>query len=792
MKNIFKKLHKSNNETLSNPSSSSAQSQSSTSSSSSLSSSSSSTSSSVTTISSSMATQSVSVATDRGSSPVIGDLVKNDHQFRQGDYFSSEEDFQMQLALAISASNSEFRNDSENDQIRAATLLSLGRSNSIDNAIDKGVSGEALSRRFWDYNVLDYEEKVVDGFYDVFGISLDPSIQGKMPSLADLETNAGDSGFEAVIVNRMVDPILVELEQVAHCFALDCSESEVGVLVQRLAELVTQHMGGPVRDASIMLVKWTEISTVLRTSLHTSVFPIGSIKVGLSRHRALLFKVLADHVGIKCRLIKGSHYTGNEDDAVNIIKMADEREFLVDLMAAPGTLIPADVLSVKDFSAPALNQKLNKIPSLQPSKDLDFLSARPKPLNSLLVEGTPADNFDFGRNSVSGKVELLPSSSSTSNDMGAGPSRVSSQSNPYNQLDLPSTSAVGASLFKPHRGALAVGDGKRLNVNVVPYNQGNSDDPRNLFADLNPFQLRGSSQASHQNRSKFEIDESQKFRNDAIPRKPPSPMMWKNNQAINYVPRKKDHDFVESLFPRNNHGNKASRMPPATSSISLSSHNVHQNGSELGSSNLIGLNVEAGSSLSVATNAVPGCGQNDKPLPSEVGNASHMKDSTQEADSADDMLVQENQKTKGASGLQNAGKCTTEGFIGTGMILNYSSLESSDSAGNAADQVLDDVGECEILWEDLALGERIGLGSYGEVYHADWNGTEVAVKKFLDQDFSGAALAEFKREVRIMRRLRHPNVVLFMGAVTRPPNLSIVSEFLPRVSHLVVWNLSFL
>lgn len=31
-----------------------------------------------------------------------------------------------------------------------------------------------------------------------------------------------------------------------------------------------------------------------------------------------------------------------------------------------------------------------------------------------------------------------------------------------------------------------------------------------------------------------------------------------------------------------------------------------------------------------------------------------------------------------------------------------------------------------------------------------------------------------------MKRVRHPNVVLFMGAVTRPPNLSIVTEFLPR------------
>lgn len=35
-------------------------------------------------------------------------------------------------------------------------------------------------------------------------------------------------------------------------------------------------------------------------------------------------------------------------------------------------------------------------------------------------------------------------------------------------------------------------------------------------------------------------------------------------------------------------------------------------------------------------------------------------------------------------------------------------------------------------------------------------------------------------QVRIMRGLRHPNVVLFMGAVTRPPNLSIITEYLPR------------
>jgi hypothetical protein len=46
-----------------------------------------------------------------------------------------------------------------------------------------------------------------------------------------------------------------------------------------------------------------------------------------------------------------------------------------------------------------------------------------------------------------------------------------------------------------------------------------------------------------------------------------------------------------------------------------------------------------------------------------------------------------------------------------------------------------------------------------------------------------------------MRRLRHPNIVLFMGAVTRPPNLSIVSEYLPRyitwhyyAKVFILWN----
>jgi len=40
----------------------------------------------------------------------------------------------------------------------------------------------------------------------------------------------------------------------------------------------------------------------------------------------LSVQILADSVGIPCKLVKGSNYTGgDDDDAINIIKMDNER-----------------------------------------------------------------------------------------------------------------------------------------------------------------------------------------------------------------------------------------------------------------------------------------------------------------------------------------------------------------------------------------------------------------------------------------------------------------------------------
>lgn len=92
----------------------------------------------------------------------------------------------------------------------------------------------------------------------------------------------------------------------------------------------------------------------------------------------------------------------------------------------------------------------------------------------------------------------------------------------------------------------------------------------------------------------------------------------------------------------------------------------------------------------------------------------------------------------------------------------------------------------QIAWDDVILGTLVGDGQSGGVYRATWHGLDVAVKVFSGGHVSDDALREFHSEVGIMESLRHPNVVLFLGAVEAPPRLAIVSEFMPRGSLLRV------
>ncbi|KAJ0031864.1 hypothetical protein Pint_12953 [Pistacia integerrima] len=265
------------------------------------------------------------------------------------DYNFLEEEFQVQLALAISASDPDVREEAESAQIDTAKRMSLGcRSASVT---DTDALVEFLSLRYWSYNAVNYDEKIVDGFYDVYGITSNSVAQGKMPLLVDLQAVSLSDNFdyEVIFVNRLVDPKLQELEKRVYNVSLECRLRELGPvlsgLIQKIADIVVERMGGPVGNADEMCRRWISRRTELRNLLNTNILPLGYLDVGLSRHRALLFKVLADKISLPCMLVKGSCYTGTDDGAVNLIRIDNGCEYIIDLMGAPGTLIPAEVPS---------------------------------------------------------------------------------------------------------------------------------------------------------------------------------------------------------------------------------------------------------------------------------------------------------------------------------------------------------------------------------------------------------------------------------------------------------------
>ncbi|GMJ12301.1 hypothetical protein like AT3G06620 [Hibiscus trionum] len=126
-------------------------------------------------------------------------------------------------------------------------------------------------------------------------------------------------------------------------------------------------------------------------------------------------------------------------------------------------------------------------------------------------------------------------------------------------------------------------------------------------------------------------------------------------------------------------------------------------------------------------------------------------------------------------------------------VNSTSSSSSSGSTGSSPVNRIDLDTDCvdyEILWEELTTREQIGQGGCGTVYHGLWYGSDVAIKIFPNLEYSDDVIISFKQEVSLMKRLRHPNVLLFMGAVTSPQRLCIVTEFLSRGSlfHLLQKN----
>ncbi|KAG2605305.1 hypothetical protein PVAP13_4NG102300 [Panicum virgatum] len=724
------------------------------------------------------------------------------------------EDYHMQLALEMSV-----REDPEAMQIEVAKQISLG------SCPLQSSPAEVVAFRYWSFNALSYDDKILDGFYDICATG-DEATLSTIPSLMELQALPFSHGAktEAVLINKALDSELVALEQKALIMTVEIrsknSEFVGRTLVQTLANLVSNYMGGPVIDPESMLLKYRKMSSALRADIRSAVIPLGQLKVGLARHRALLFKVLADSIAVPCRLVKGRQYTGSDDGALNIVKFNDGRECIVDLMIDPGTLIPSDgaglcremedclfVDDQHDSNTQLISSFSEASSSIHGSLEHESLEKEFTPSNAgnsgpYGATNAQTDN-DVSGSGVSSSFEELSFSTyasenvpiihesnadhtvtSKSKDKSITSNNSSSSSPPSSEMG--STPAVRRKKVKDVSEYMISAAKENpqlaekihavlLESGVVPppdlFSEESKEQPKDLIVyDTSVFQTKDE-MIRTMNELESTAHDGSGGHGPSLPHHPGhelkivryrTPLDLKPVQGLGVYHPFDSRDnaapsiplYEPSAPPQENPLQLMKQMPVtaaavATAAVVASSMVVAAAKSNSDIKLDVPVAAAATAAAVVATTAAvnkqyeyldPGCQLLCLPSSStkSIQKGSH---DLLDNDHLDNALEHEKDSVQAPQETEQV------------------SDRSTGTESARSEIALDDVAEFEIQWEDLTLGERVGLGSFGEVYRGEWHGT-----------------------VGIMRRLRHPNVVLFMGAVTRVPHLSIVTEFLPRGS----------
>ncbi|XP_072234177.1 armadillo repeat-containing protein 3 [Leuresthes tenuis] len=117
-----------------------------------------------------------------------------------------------------------------------------------------------------------------------------------------------------------------------------------------LARLVSEAMGGAVPMEKLHEFSWTLHLSELKFQLKSNVVPIGLINKGIYCHRALLFKCLADCIGMPCTLVRGE-YNRAWNEVLLFNSSSQPCRYIVDLMHQPGSLLEVDTPAALQYQS---------------------------------------------------------------------------------------------------------------------------------------------------------------------------------------------------------------------------------------------------------------------------------------------------------------------------------------------------------------------------------------------------------------------------------------------------------
>uniref|UniRef100_A0A663EE31 Armadillo repeat containing 3 n=1 Tax=Aquila chrysaetos chrysaetos TaxID=223781 RepID=A0A663EE31_AQUCH len=273
--------------------------------------------------------------------------------------YSKDEEVRRNACWAVMVCASDELTAVELCRLRALDILeeinlSTGRKNNFSEAALEKLLDNNLSQKYSQMGYLSSSNIITDGFYDygqvMYIVFYVRKGKGKKEEEKSKEVTQITSKVQDEIhlenLHWLPPPDFILLDYINDVSQTILPLTSTREQVVALAQFVADKMGGPIERDKLHDFSWELHISEIQFELKCNVVPIGKVKKGTFYHRALLFKVIADRIGVGCSLVRGEY-----NRAWNEVKLVDDspqgvarlllppQEYIVDLMFEPGFLI---------------------------------------------------------------------------------------------------------------------------------------------------------------------------------------------------------------------------------------------------------------------------------------------------------------------------------------------------------------------------------------------------------------------------------------------------------------------
>ncbi|KOM28920.1 hypothetical protein LR48_Vigan618s000200 [Vigna angularis] len=565
------------------------------------------------------------------------------------------------------------------------------------------MSPQKASQILWRTGML--SEPIPNGFYSVIPEKRLKKLFDSIPTLDELQALGGEAfRADVIVVDSEKDRRLSMLKQLIVALVKGLN-SNPPAMIKKIAGLVSDFY------------KRSNVESPAKAGLEESshmfenhgVQMLGQIRHGSCRPRAILFKVLADTVGLESRLMMGFPNDGAADCVdsykhMSVIVVLNSVELLVDLMRFPGQLLPRSTKSILMTHISAAGES-----DSAENDSCDSPLEPNSPLYGVSDSVEKEENLQFHRRfEVSSNVSGLP----------------------LRNRMLRSYTSLERNLSPEHPSLRAHGLSK-------------------LSGDRTAFRDFADDQSKP--RSSYKSDGASSSEARRIRRR-----------SISMTPEIGD-DIARAVRAMNESLKQKRLLREKEAGDSSLSHSPND---RAGSMDL--LKQKSNFNLDGHQERSPLYSLHHDPVTSQKAISLPSSPHDYRGQASESSGVSEYPMNDELESTWN--KVLQSPMFNDGPLLPYE--------------------EWNIDFTELTVGTRVGIGFFGEVFRGIWNGTDVAIKVFLEQDLTAENMEDFCNEISILSRLRHPNVILFLGACTKPPRLSMVTEYMEMGSLFYLIHVS--